>query len=320
MSFALPLAAFALLVFLSAICSGSEIALYSISRPRLDAECAQGHRSALWIRPLVKHETWLLATLLVANIGVTQGLTLVGGWILAPLAISPALVEVAIAVLVTPPTLVLGELFPKDLFRRRPHTLLGAAAPFLHVLRLALAPLVFPIQLLTSGVARLIGSDQAELSRVQGREAVIELLRERETQLQPAVEKLARNVLELRSRRVERVMIPWKRVEAVRSVWGPEEIRRRAAQSPYSRYPVVSDRGTVEGYVHQLELLSTAPAAPLGLRPLLALEPDTPLDRALARLRASCQRAALVGSPTRPLGWVTLKDLVEEISGELSRW
>jgi CBS domain containing-hemolysin-like protein len=27
-----------------------------------------------------------------------------------------------------------------------------------------------------------------------------------------------------------------------------------------------------------------------------------------------------VGAPDRPLGWVTLKDLVEEISGELGGW
>jgi CBS domain containing-hemolysin-like protein len=45
-----------------------------------------------------------------------------------------------------------------------------------------------------------------------------------------------------------------------------------------------------------------------------------PLDRALARLRQTGQRAALVGSAEAPLGLVTLKDLVEEISGELHRW
>jgi len=37
-------------------------------------------------------------------------------------------------------------------------------------------------------------------------------------------------------------------------------------------------------------------------------------------MRANGQRAALVGPPARPLGLVTLKDIVEEISGELARW
>ena len=88
------------------------------------------------------------------------------------------------------------------------------------------------------------------------------------------------------------------------------------------RITITDAKGGVRGYVHQLEVLGASPdTAPASLlRPLLALEPDTPLDRALARLRASGQRAAVVGSPSRPVGWVTLKDLVEEISGDLAGW
>ena len=56
------------------------------------------------------------------------------------------------------------------------------------------------------------------------------------------------------------------------------------------------------------------------LRPLIFLEPELPLERALARMRSSGLRLAAVGTARRPLGIVTLKDLVEEISGELARW
>jgi CBS domain containing-hemolysin-like protein len=117
-------------------------------------------------------------------------------------------------------------------------------------------------------------------------------------------------------------MVPWRRVEALRADLPPAEARARLAATPFSRLPVVDERGEVRGYVHQLEVLGVPGAAPLDrhLRPLLALAPDAPLDRALARLRTSGQRAALVGTPARPQGWVTVKDLVEEISGELARW
>jgi CBS domain containing-hemolysin-like protein len=37
-------------------------------------------------------------------------------------------------------------------------------------------------------------------------------------------------------------------------------------------------------------------------------------------MRASGQRLAVVGSLAEPLGLLTLKDLVEEISGELGDW
>jgi putative hemolysin len=208
------------------------------------------------------------------------------------------------------------------LFRKRPHALLGHSATVLVVVLIVLAPLTFPVLWLTNLTARVLGLAQNELTRAQGREAVFDLLRERETLLQPHVEKLARNVLELRARRVERVMVPWRKVETVRADSDPAEARRQIGQSAFSRLPVVDARGAVRGYVHQLEVLGSGPAASIEghLRPLLELPAETPLDRALARLRTSGQRAALVGPPNHPVGLVTLKDLVEEISGELARW
>jgi len=322
MSVLAPLVALALVVFLSALCSGAEIGMYSLSRTQLDAEAAAGGRTARMLRSLVTRESWLLATLLVANNVTHQASTLLASLALAPLSIPGQWIELVIATLVTPPMLLFGELLPKDLFRRRPNVLSSRCAPFIYVLRAALAPLAFPLQLFSGAIARLLGFDSGELARVKGREAVIDLLRERESELSPHVEKLARNVLDLRGVRVERVMVPWRSVESVRLAASAEQLREQAGASPYSRLPVVDARGAVKGYVHQLEVLG-APAprtADAHLRPLLEFAPDTPLDRALTKLKQTGQRAALVGDAARPLGLVTLKDLVEEISGELARW
>lgn len=309
-------------LLLSGLFSGSEIALYSISRTRVEAEAVHGSRRAAVIRSLLRHEAWLLATLLLANNIVNQVLAVATEGLIDPLGVPELYQELVVALTITPVLVLLGELFPKDLARRRPHTLLGLAAPLLAVVRLLLSPLTLPLQLFTGTLSRLLGLQADELSRVQGRERVLELLRERDSRLQPAIERLAHNVLELRTRHVERVMIPWKRVEVLRLERSSEEALAQFAVSPYTRLPVLDRKGAVAGYIHQLELLGGPPGAPLEglLRPLITLDPGTPLDRALARLRASGQRAALVGSATRPLGWVTLKDLVEEISGELARW
>jgi putative hemolysin len=320
-SLAVSLALLALIVFASALCSGGEIGMYSMSRPQMEAEAAAGGRTARLLHSLVRHESWLLATLLIANNLTHQAATFVSEAALAPFGVPATWMEFAIAVLVTPPMLLFGELLPKDLFRRRPNVLTAWCAPFLYACRALLAPLAFPLQLLTSGVARWLGFDSGELARVRGREAVIDLLRERESELSPQVERLARNVLELRSVRVERVMVPWLSVECARLAAEPNALRLQMGISPFSRLPVVDERGAVRGYIHQLEVLGQpASSAERHLRPLLEMAPDTPLDRALARLKQTGQRAALVGDAARPLGLVTLKDLVEEISGELARW
>lgn len=52
---------------LSALFSGSETALYSVTRSRIEAEALAGGRSAALIRSLMRHDGWLLATLLVGN-------------------------------------------------------------------------------------------------------------------------------------------------------------------------------------------------------------------------------------------------------------
>jgi CBS domain containing-hemolysin-like protein len=72
------------------------------------------------------------------------------------------------------------------------------------------------------------------------------------------------------------------------------------------------------GYLHQLDVLGAPPDAPLQelVRPLLELAPDLPLDRAVARLQASGQRLAVVGSLRAPKGLVSLMDLLALLASQ----
>ena len=312
----------ALIVLLSGMASGSETGFYSVSRSRIDAEARAGSRAARLVLALLRDETGLLITLLLVNNVVNQAATYVGRELMAPLAVPDQLEELALTLWLAPLFFFLGELLPKDLFRRRPHALLFAVAPLVWVAKAVLAPIAWPLRGMIAAAGRALGLDTRELARVEGREAVLELLSESHAGLRPQLEGLARNVLELRALRVERVMVPWRRVEVLRAGAPGPAVREQLAATPYTRLPVVDARGAVLGYVHQLEVLAAGPSAPLAeaLRPMIELDPSTPLDRALARMRASGQRAAVVGPGARPLGLVTLKDLVEEISGELARW
>ena len=311
-----PASALLLLLFIlaSGLFSGSETGFYSLSRTRA--------RAGGLVQRLMRDEVGLLVTLLLANNVVNQATTLAGASLLQPLPIPDGAREIVLTLFLTPLLFFFGELLPKDLFRRRPQGLLTAAAPVLFGARVLLLPITFCLRRVTGALERSAGLDAAELARVRGREeAVLELLRERDGRREPHVESMARNVLGLRSLRVDRVMIPWRRVETLAAASSENEAFRRVAASPYSRLPVLGPEGEVRGYVHQIEVLAAGPGDVLRhLRPMISLEPAMPLDRALARLRSSGQRAALVGARSEPLGWVTVKDLVEEISGELARW
>lgn len=323
MSAPILLALLGLCVLASGVCSGGETGLYSLSRARVEAGVgAARQRSAEIIQRLLRDETGLLVTLLVANNMVNQAAAYLGETLVARYGVAAAWRELVAVAFLTPPLFLFGELLPKDLFRRRPHALVGLVAPGIAAVKVVLWPLTAPLRWLTLVASRVLGQDAEELVRVQGREAVMELVREQQGARQQAVEVMARNVLELRSRRVDRVMVPWKRVEVLPADASAADARRRLGSSNFTRLPVVDAQGSARGYVHQLEALAAGEDVPLErlMRPLMALDPATPLDRALALLRQAGQRTALVGTAASPAGLVTLKDLVEEISGELERW
>jgi len=319
------LLAFAVCLLLSAVFSGAETGFYCVSPLRVDAEAESGRRSARLARGLMRDDTGLLITILIGNNLMIELLTHLAEERLSATGWVPEhLLELVLALVLTPLVFFAAELLPKDLFRRRPHLLVGYVAPLIALARLVFMPLVVPLRALSAALIRSSGLDRAALASVLGHEAVLELLEagRRAGALGPHAERLARNVLDLRGKSAASEMVPWSEVETVDLATAPEEQFERASRSKYTRLPVVDPEGVVVGYVHQLDVLRAGPGQPLAelVRPLPTIPPDVAVYRALSRMRTTGQRAALVGSPDGPSGLVTLKDLVETISGELAHW
>lgn len=312
----------ALAVAASSVFSGSETGFYSLSPVRVDLEARQGLRLPRLVARLLKDESALLITILIGNNLTIELATHLGDSIAEHLAVPVTGREILVTLCLTPILFLFGEVLPKDVFRRRPHSLIRlTAAP------IALARVVFwPLERLLSIVARALewalGLDARVATRLRGREAVMHFLAEgrRSGALSERAEALAGNALQLRSIPIARVMVPWTKVVHLARGLPEEELLERVRTANYSRLPVVGEDGACEGFVHQLDVLSAAPGVPVlgSVRPIPCLPADMPVDRALHTLRGSGKRVALVGEPGAPLGLLTLKDLLEEISGELA--
>ena len=317
------LAAAGLLLF-SAIFSGAETGVYSISRVRLEAEAQEGRRSARLLARLLRDDAALLITLLIGQNLVLELLTLLFESSVERSGLPDYAHELAAAVLLTPLVFLFGELIPKDLFRRRPHSLLALVAPVISVFRWLASPLAWPLALIALGLERLLGLRKEDFARILRREEMVELLAEsrRAGSLAPQAEELANNVLVLRHTPLARVAIPWERVEWVDLDRGEAEARAAVASSNFTRLPVSGTgpdkKRAVVGYLHQLDVLGSPPGAPLqaSIRPLLELPPDLPLDRAVARLQAAAQRLAVVGNLRSPKGLVSLMDLLALLASQ----
>ena len=311
-----------LCLFLSAAFSGSETGLYSLSRARVDVR-ARAHRwGARWVQHALETDSAVLITILIGNNLTLEIATHEAEWLTSYFGLPEAWREVLITLTLTPVVVFFSELLPKELFRRRPYSLLGLTAPLIVAARYALWPIERVLSFVSWLLERALKIEPRSLVRLRGREAVLTLLAEgaREGTLAPRSGELMANALKLRTTLVAEVMIPWAKVDTLSSELEPGELRGKVAASRHTRLPLAGEDGRVERYLHQLEVLSCEEEAPLESHKLLVLEPEMRVDRALARMRSAGHRCALVGVPEAPVGLLTLKDLVEEISGELAGW
>ncbi len=323
----LSLLILALLVCLVAsfVFSGSETGIYTLSRIRVDMEADQGHRPARMVRMLLRDESALLITILIGNNLAIELASHVGDSLLGSLpgagGLDPAWRALLLTLALTPPLFLLGEALPKELYRRRAHSMVYPTVPLILTARWLLWPIERVLRLLTATLERLfaLGSNRVTLGGRRERLAAMLAEGRRHGVLNERAEALASNALQLRTLPVSHAMVPWDEVQYVSRAQSNEDLYRVVCESRFTRLPVVDEHGHLEGYIHQLEVLSAGPDSPVlsHLRRVSAMPVDTPVDRAILHLRGGGRRGAAVGSAHEPVGWVTLKDLVEEISGEV---
>ena len=311
-------------LFMSGVFSGSETGFYSVSMLRVESEAKSGRWRSRLIRWLMRDDYALLITILIGNNLMLEFLThFVGTAVHERELVPDAWLEVTITLILAPVVFLTAELVPKELFRHRPHLMVETVSPIIAAARVLFYPIAVPLRALAALLVRLLRIESSDLSRALGHEAVVDLLAAgaKLGRIEPHAEQLALNVLTLQNISLESEMVPWMKVETLDLAEPNAELRHRSTHSRFSRMVAVKN-GAVVGYVHQLDTLRADPEQPVeaALRPLPIFEPDLPVEAALKELRLNGQRAALVGTNQVPLGLVTLKDLVETISGELAGW
>jgi metal transporter CNNM len=129
----------ALCVVQTGLFSGLNLAVFSISRLRLEVEAAGGNAYAVKLLELRKDANLTLATILWGNVATTVLLTLLSGSILT---------GGAAFVFSTFVITVLGEIVPQAYFSRNALRLSGRLSPFLAFYRVVLFPIAKPTALL----------------------------------------------------------------------------------------------------------------------------------------------------------------------------
>ncbi|MCW5754484.1 MAG: DUF21 domain-containing protein [Phycisphaeraceae bacterium] len=301
--------------------SGVETGYYTLSPVRLALRAAdRNDHAARRLRRLADRPQQTLAALLIGN-NLANYLAMLG---FTALLESAGYSETAMilfnVIIITPTVIVFCESLPKEVFRRSADRTMYPLAAGIDLFRRVLTILgIIPALLLfTRLVARLIGaSPEPALTH---REEITRLLREgaHAGALSPAQRDLMDRAMALQNARVGHEMTPWKLVTVVPIDWDRPRLMRMIVRSTDEHYPVTDSRGRTVGILHQIDALLTPDGVPGTLvREVVRLHPADPVGEALRRLRASNASVAIVEHEGRPLGVVTLKDLVEPLVGEL---
>jgi metal transporter CNNM len=120
----------------SAMMSGLNLAVFSLSRLRLDSAAENGDEDARRVLALRRDANYTLATILWANVGINVLLTLLA---------ESALIGVAAFLFSTVLITFAGEIFPQAYFSRHALRVASLLAPVLRVYRVLLWPVARPV-------------------------------------------------------------------------------------------------------------------------------------------------------------------------------
>lgn len=216
------------------------------------------------------------------------------------------------------------EILPKTLgvqFNRQLATVI--AVPLAVGARVA-EPLVWLLHLLNRPFERKRGADEAPatVDEIQSLAAMARMTKDIDVHQERVIQGAAR----LSRRRVRELMIPIDQVVMLSTTQSLAKAIVAAHIDAHTRFPVCrdGDRTQIEGYVNFKEMIyfmSTNPADPTlkGVtRPITSVEEHRPATDLMKVFIDEHEHIAIVrGADGKPLGLVTLEDMMEELFGDL---
>jgi metal transporter CNNM len=301
-----------LLISLSALCSGLNVAFMSLDVADLRRKTKLGNIYAKKLLPLVRRRHLSLAAILLTNVAAVSATSLVlehvaGGLVAA----------IATTILIV----IFGEILPQAYFARRAVVICGRLAPVIRGMIIVTYPAAKPIELMLN---RLFGTEKIHLHSRQELGVIInEHLGNSHSELDEDEVEIIRGALQLSEKRVSDIMQPigsvyWLTPDQPVNRAKIEEIKHTG----HSRIPICNRRLTTSfGMLLIKDLVDINLAdkqqriGDLALHPAQTLGDRTALDTLFRKFIRSGSHLMTVERDDKIVGIVTIEDLLEEIVG-----
>jgi CBS domain containing-hemolysin-like protein len=325
---AIPLAAVCVLI--SAFCSGTEVALFSLRR--VDREALSRSELSVDKRILrtLERPRRLIATVLIGNQAFNSLLAVIALAIVIryrPFESWWALGGIALAIAL-PLVVLIAEVTSKTLAAKAPLAWARACVAPLALFAVIITPIRLVLQTISDLVLRPFGDgvrkrQPRDLSEEEFRNLVD--AGSAQGQVDARERRLIHRVFEFSDKNVGQVMTPRERIFALSYDLPMQRLGKEVATRGFSRVPIYQKSlDNVRGILNAKDLVRTAAGQPLG-RPLVELlhEPlfvprATPVKRLFLTFKQKKVHMAIVVSEYgKVLGLVTMDDLLAQIFGVL---
>ena len=313
-----------LLLVCSALISGAEVALFSLSRTDIEKGLEEKSKRIQIISLLLERPKKLLATVLVANNFINIGIVILFAYLSSDLfsgISSPILKFTLEVVIVTFLILLFGEILPKIYASRNNLKFAIFMAYPLRVLDVLLSPLSLPMRSVTIAIHNKLGKQKSNLSVDQLSQA-LELTSEEDTTKEE--HKILQGIVSFGNTDTKQVMRPRIDIFALNIELKYTEILPEIIKNGYSRIPIYKDNiDSIKGILYVKDLLPYLERKQFDWTTLIREPFFVPENKKLDDLMSEFQEkkvhlAVVVDEYGGTSGLISLEDIIEEIVGDIS--
>jgi len=322
---------------LGGLFSGSETGLYQLSRLRLRLGVEKKQLPFVILSRCLHDSSGLLLSLLIGNNLVNYLATsLVTSSFLSRFGAEfEHRAEISATLLMVPILFIFSELIPKNIFLYRADVLTPYFSPVLYAFYKPLNWIgILPaLKFISSSFARLMGltASSGTVIATAQRNKVQAILQDTHEEgfLSPVQSEIVNRLVGISHVHIGSVMIPIHNVEMVDVNSDDSALLNKLNKCAFTRLPVTEGRdGNIIGFIGIYDALSSLEKfADLRgfIEPIRKLDADMTVIDAMNIIQKENHKIALVVKAgrlgrQRPVGIVTMKDLVEELLGELAEW
>ena len=310
-----------LLVF-SGLISGSEVALFSLSKPQIQSQINSSYIEL--VKKLLSNPNKLLATILVANnfinIAIVILFTQIGSVLFESME-STVLKFILEVILATFLILLFGEILPKIYASRNNLAFSKFVIYPLLLLDIILTPFSSPMQKLSNFIKDKLSFKKANIDLAQLSYA-LDLTSPSETTNQE--HKILKGILSFGNTETREVMRPRIDIHAFSNTLNYEQILKNIVKNSFSRIPIYKDDlDNIIGILYVKDLLPFLDKKEFNWLSILRKPFFIPENKKLDDLMQEFQEkkihlAIVVDEYGGTSGVISLEDVIEEIVGDIS--